>query len=61
MTLLYFLLRVESELIASVKRHIEQPVVIVEHGLGAIAMVNVPVKDTHLLQIEWRIECYFCR
>jgi hypothetical protein len=61
MTLLYFLLRVESELIASMKRHIKQPVVIVEHGLGAIAMVDIPVKDTHPLQIEGGIEGYFCR
>ncbi len=61
LTLLYLLLWVESELIASMKRHIEKPAVIVEHGLGTIAMVDVPIKDTHSLQIERCVESYLCR
>ena len=61
LTLLYLLLRVEGELIASMKGHVEKPVVIVVHGLGAIAVVDVPVKDAHPLQIEGLIESNLCR
>ena len=61
MALLDIFLRVKCELITSVQRNIEKSIVIVEHGLGTISMVDVPIKDTDSLQTKGLIKGNFCR